>query len=87
MKDSPITTVVHISETVNILKNGMPQVMLSQTILGLFMLGNVKILAVTKDAYFAAVEIGEDYKLELNDALAVDLMRQNGVEDIYKNHR
>lgn len=47
------------------------------------MLDNVKILDVTRDAYFAAVEIGEDYKLEPNDALAVDLMRQNDIEEIY----
>ena len=78
-----LTSVVHVSEIVNILKNGMPRDLLTQTILGLFMLDNVKILDVTKETYFAAVEMGDDYKLEPNDALAVDLMRQNGVEEIY----
>jgi len=30
----------------------------------------------TRDAYFAGIELGEDFKLEANDALAVDIMRQ-----------
>ena len=77
------TTVVHVSEIVNILKNGIPQDQLTSLILGLFMLDNVKILDVTKDAYFAAAEIGNDLKLEPNDALAVDTMRQNGIDEIY----
>ncbi len=82
-KEQVMTTVVHISEMVNILKNGMPRDLLTRTILGLFMLDNVKIVDVTKDAYFAAVEMGEDFKLEPNDSLAVDIMRQNDVTEIY----
>ena len=82
-KEQVMTTVVHVSEIVNILKNGMPKDLLTQTILGLFMLDNVTILDVTKNAYFAAVAIGEDLKLEPNDALAVDIMRQNDIAEIY----
>ncbi|MGE5187393.1 MAG: type II toxin-antitoxin system VapC family toxin [Betaproteobacteria bacterium] len=82
-KEQVVTTVVHISEVVNILKNGMPTDALTRTILGLFMLDNVTILDVTKEAYFAAVELGEDFKLEPNDALALDVMRQNDVTEIY----
>jgi predicted nucleic acid-binding protein len=82
-KEQVTTTVVHISEIVNILKNGMPQDQLTQIILGLFMLNNMKIVDVTKDAYFAAAELGQDLKLEPNDALAVDIMRQNEITEIY----
>jgi len=82
-KEQIVTSVVHISEIVNIIKNGMPTDMLTQIILGLFMLENVNIIDVTKEAYFSAVEMGNDYKLEPNDALAVDLMRQNGINEIY----
>jgi uncharacterized protein len=82
-KEQVMTTVVHVSEIVNILKNGMSKDSLTQTIIGLFMLDNVTILDVTKNAYFAAVAIGEDLKLEPNDALAVDIMRQKGVAEIY----
>ncbi len=82
-KEQVTTTVVHISEIVNILKNGLPRELLGQTILGLFMLDNVTILDVTKEGYFAAVELSDDYKLDPNDALALDVMRQNGITDIY----
>jgi hypothetical protein len=76
-------TVVHISEAVNILKHGMPQDQLTSIIRGLFMLDNVGIIDVTRDAYLAATELGEDLKLEPNDALAIDIMRQNGITEIY----
>ena len=38
---------------------------------------------VTRNSYFAAIELGEDLKLEINDALAVDVMRLNGIDEIY----
>ncbi len=82
-KEEIMITIVHVSEAVNILKHGMPQDQLTTIIRGLFMLDNVKIMDVTKDAYFAATELGEDFKLEPNDALAVDMMRQNNITEIY----
>ena len=82
-KEDIMITVVHVSEAANILKHGMPIEQLTTIIRGLFMLDNVKIMDVTKNAYFAATELGEDLKLEPNDALAVDMMRQNNIMEIY----
>jgi predicted nucleic acid-binding protein len=82
-KEQVTTTVVHVSEIVNILKHGMPPDQLIPIIRGLFMLDNVKIMGVTREAYFAATELGDDLKLEANDALAVDVMRQNGIKEMY----
>jgi predicted nucleic acid-binding protein len=82
-KEDIMITVVHVSEVANILKHGMVQDQLTTIIRGLFMLDNVKIMDVTKNAYFAATELGEDLKLEPNDALAVDVMRQNDIAEIY----
>jgi len=82
-EEKVLTTVVHISEVVNILKYGLPRDNLTSTMLGLFMMDNVIILGITKDQYFAAIAIGDDLKLEPNDALAVDAMRQNGITEIY----
>ena len=82
-KEEIMITVVHVSEAANILKHGMPQEQLTTIVRGLFMLDNVKIMDVTKNAYFAATELGEDLKLEPNDALAVDIMRQNEITEIY----
>jgi predicted nucleic acid-binding protein len=47
------------------------------------MLDNVEIVGVTREAYFAAAELGADLKLEANDALAVDVMRLKGVNEVY----
>jgi len=82
-KEEVTMTVVHLSEIVNILKHGMPLDQLNKIIRGIFMLDNVKIHGVTREAYFAAAELGEDLKLEANDALAVDVMRLNGIREIY----
>ena len=82
-KEDVLTTVVHISEAVNILKHGMPLEQLIIIIRGLFMLDNVKIMSVAAEAYFAAIETGEDLKLEPNNALAVDVMQQNNIAEVY----
>ena len=82
-KEEVIMTVVHLSEVVNILKHGMPLEQLNNLVLGLFMLDNVKIYGVSREAYFAATELGDDLKLEANDALAVDVMRLNNIKEIY----
>jgi len=82
-EEEVMTTVVQVTEAVNILKHGVSMGQLIGIVRGLFMLKNVQIIGVSAAAYFAAVELGEDLKLEVNDALAVDAMRQNGVEEIY----
>ena len=82
-KEDVLTTVVHLSEIVNILKNSLSSEQLARLIRGLFMLGNVKIVGVSAEAYLAAVELGEELKLEANDALAVDIMLQNDINEIY----
>jgi predicted nucleic acid-binding protein len=82
-KEEVMITVVHVSEVANVLKHGMPQDQLTKIIRGLFMLDNVRIMDVTKDVYFAATELGEDLKLEPKDALAIDMMRQNNITEIF----
>ena len=82
-KEDVMTTVVHVSEVVNILKHRVPLESLTAVIQGLFMLENVKILGVSAQDYFAAIELGKDLNLEPNDALAVDVMRQNEVREVY----
>ena len=82
-KEEVTMTIIHLSEIVNILKQGMPLDQLNKIIRGIFMLDNVKIHGVTREAYFAAAELGEDLKLEANDALAVDVMRLNDIKEIY----
>jgi len=82
-KEELLTTVVHLAEVVNILKHGIPLEPLNNLILGLFMLDNLRIYGVSREAYFAATELGDDLRLESNDALAVDVMRLHNIKEIH----
>lgn len=77
------TTIVHLSEMVTILKHGMSLEQLTNVVLGLFMLDSIRVQGVSREAYFAATELGYDLNLEPNDALAVDVMRSNKIKAIY----
>jgi len=82
-KEEVLTTVVHLSEMVNILKHVMLLKEVNDVTRGLFMLDNVKIVDVTRRMYFEASEVGNDLKLDANDELALDVMESNGVNEIY----
>ena len=82
-REQAITTIVHVSEMVNILKHGMPPEKLTDVIRGLLMLDNITVQGVSKEAYFAANELGDDLKLEANDALAIDVMKSNNATEIF----
>jgi predicted nucleic acid-binding protein len=55
---------------------------LTEVIRGLFMLDNVTVQGVTKEVYFAANELGDDLKLEANDAFAIDVMKSINITEI-----
>ena len=82
-KEQVATTVIHLSETANILKHAMTSEQLTRLLRALYMHDNITIHGVTREAYLAAVELADDLKLEPNDALAIDIMKQNGVTEIY----
>jgi len=78
-----ITTVVHLSEISNILKRALDLNDLHSLLIGLYSLDNVKIVDVTKGDYLSAVELMEDITLDPNDCLAVEVMRREGIGEIY----
>ncbi len=82
-KEEVVTTIVHLSEMVNILKHGMTSKELADFIFGLYSLDNMKIYGVSEDEYFAATELAADLNMDPNDALAIDFMRRNGIKEIY----
>jgi len=82
-EEKVVTTVVHVSEIVNILKHGMTFEELYEVILGLFSLENVKILRVGREDYLAAVELSLELKLDPNDALAIQVMYAMDINEIY----
>ncbi len=78
-----MTTVVHLSEISNILKRAFDLNDLHSLLIGLYSLDNVKIVDVTKGDYLSAVELMEDITLDPNDCLAVEVMRREGIDEIY----
>ncbi|MFQ5712308.1 MAG: type II toxin-antitoxin system VapC family toxin [Candidatus Geothermarchaeales archaeon] len=82
-REEVMTTVVHVSEIVNILKKGLSLEDLHETVMGLFMLDNVTVFGVSGGEYFAAIELGSEYRLDPNDALAIQFMKTHSLTEIY----
>lgn len=82
-KEKAITTTVHLSEMVNILKHGMDPSSLADLVVQLLSLESLQTETVTKDGYLAAAELGRDLNRDPNDALAVLVMREHRLREIY----
>jgi len=82
-KEDVMTTAVHLSEMVNILKQGMSLDELHETAFGLLTFDNVETIGVSKEDYSAATELGMELGLDPNDALAVQVMRLQNITEIY----
>ena len=78
-----VTSVVHLSEVVNILKRAISLVDLNDIIFTLFSMPNIEVVEVTKNDYLHAVSVAKELMLDPNDALAVVIMEEKGVREIY----
>ena len=80
-------SVVHFSETCNILEYYLP---LEQALViekGLLLRKNIHVCEVTQNDYISAVSIAEQYPVGLNDALAYALMMRAASTKIYSFDR
>ncbi|MFW6194606.1 MAG: type II toxin-antitoxin system VapC family toxin [Halobacteriota archaeon] len=78
-----MTTVVHLSEVNNFLKKSMDTTSLENLFLGLYMLDNVEITGVSNEDYFSAITMMSKTGLDTNDSLAIKVMREAGIKEIY----
>ena len=78
-----MTTIFHISEVSNILKRALSIEDLYSLLVGLLSLDNIKIIDVTKEDYLGAVELMKELKVDPNDCLAVEVMKREGLTEIY----
>jgi len=78
-----MTSVVHISEISNILKHVMPIHDLQTFLIGLYSLDNIKIIDVSKEQYLKAIGLIDEYGIDPNDCLALVLMEEYGIDEIY----
>ena len=78
-----VTSIVHLSEVVNILKHALPITDLNDIVFTLLSMGNIEIVDVTKSDYLHAVSLGKELMLDPNDVLAVIIMEREGINEIY----
>jgi uncharacterized protein len=82
-REKVITTTVHLSEMVNILKHGIDPSNLADLVVQLLSLDNLRTETVDRDQYLAASELGRDLNRDPNDALAVLVMREHKLREVY----
>jgi len=78
-----VTSVVHVAEICNVVKQSLPVTEVIGLMNSIVTSKHIDILDVTAELYRNAIAVGINYGLEPNDALAVLLMEQLGISDIY----
>jgi uncharacterized protein len=81
------TTVVHLSETANILEARAPLGEARSIILDILNMDTIRVLAVDSVRYARAVQAAETLDVGINDALAYVAMVENGISEIYSFDR
>ena len=82
-KEKFITTVVHISEVANILEKALSIEALNSILTTLYSLENLKIVGITEEEYLIAIELMKKYKIDVNDCLAIYIMKKEGIKEIF----
>jgi len=82
-EEEVVTTVVHLSEVNNFLKKSMDMASLQN----LYSLENFKIVDVSAEDYLAAIAMMAETGLDANNCLALKVMRDMGITEIYSFDR
>ncbi len=83
MGERTATSLAHITEIANILESSMPIQDSRLVMRDLIHSPSIVILEPTRAHYVDAVEVAEEAKVGLNDAVATVLMEENQIEEIY----
>jgi hypothetical protein len=78
-----LTSVVHLSEVANVLERCLSPEELNTFFDSILYRENIEICAVDRELYRLANEFSLHYPMGLNDALALVLMRGEGINEIY----
>jgi len=76
-------SVVHVSEFVNIIQHRKGVVAACEFLNSLIAQDNIKIAGVERRHYQIALEIAHESHVSINDCIAVVLMAEHGVSEIY----
>ncbi len=78
-----VTSIIHVSEVCNIVKQSLSVGEVAGLASSIITTKQIEVLDVTVELYRNAIAVGINYGLEPNDALAVLLMKQLGMKEIY----
>ncbi len=78
-----VTTVVHISETANILEEIVGIENSYNSVVDLLKSENIRVENVEKSLYTASLDEAKEFKIGVNDGLAVVVMKNSGINEIY----
>lgn len=82
-----ITSVVHLSEVVNVLEGAMPIEALSELIKGILSSDSITVVGVSEHDYLMAADLALTRRIGINDSLALIKMRERGIREIYSFDR
>ncbi len=82
-----VTTVLHLSEVNNFLKRSMDIASLQNLFLELYSLENFKIAGVSAEDYLGAIAMMAETGLDANDCLALKVMKDLEITEIYSFDR
>ena len=80
-------SVVHLSEVVNILESGRGLEVAQGFLAWVISSDNIEVYTVTVEEYEVALPLSQEYDISPNDALAVNQMRTNSLEEIYSQDK
>ena len=83
INEKVMTTVVHISEVINILESNSTYEYAIESANSILLHDNILILSVSKNDYSICIEIAKKYNIGINDALAVFFMQNHQIKEIY----
>lgn len=78
-----ITTTVHLSEVANVLEDAAGIAFTSDLLWAILTKPSVEAAAVSADDYRESVMLAKKYAIGVNDALALVVMEQRGIDEIY----
>lgn len=81
------TSVVHLSEVVNLLEKHMSLENQKEFLDSVFFAENIDVLTVDKDVYLLGADLAAEHRIGINDGLAAVLMQKEDIEEIYSFDR
>ncbi|MDD1703509.1 MAG: type II toxin-antitoxin system VapC family toxin [Methanoregula sp.] len=78
-----LTTTVHMSEVANVLEDAAGLSFATDLLSAVFLKSSISIEPVSADDYREGIRLAENLGISINDALALSIMYDKGIDEIY----